>query len=317
MVACRMNEESGIHLPVLLDEVLENLSVKPDGIYVDATFGRGGHALAILQKLGPNGRLIAFDKDPEAIAHARKRFAADQRFAIQHGSFAELKEFLTDMDCIGKVDGILFDLGVSSPQLDDPERGFSFMRDGKLDMRMNSDSGLDAASWIASIDETSLANVLYEYGEEKFSRRIARSIVEKRSVNPITTTKQLADIVSAAIPRWEKHKHPATRSFLAIRIAINHELDDLHLALDQSLDALAIGGRLLVISFHSLEDRVVKRFIQRHEKGGEFPRGLPVRQDRFFSRLKRVGRAVKPGDSEVTVNPRSRSAVLRIAEKLL
>jgi 16S rRNA (cytosine1402-N4)-methyltransferase len=317
MVACRMNEESVTHLPVLLDEVMENLITKPDGNYVDATFGRGGHAQAILDRLGPDGRLLTLDKDPEAVAHAKLRLARDKRFVIQHASFAELQEYLTDMDVFGKVDGILFDLGVSSPQLDDAERGFSFMRDGKLDMRMNSAAGIDAASWIAKVEEETLANILWEYGEERFSRRIARSIVEKRTETPISTTKQLADIVSAAIPRWEKHKHPATRSFLAIRIAINHELDELQTALDQSLDALRIGGRLAVISFHSLEDRMVKRFIQHHEKGGDFPRGLPVTQDMFHSRLKRLGRAIKPADKEITFNPRARSAVLRIAEKLL
>jgi 16S rRNA (cytosine1402-N4)-methyltransferase len=207
MVACRMNEEVGKHLPVLLDEVLESLAMKKDGIYVDATFGRGGHSQAILDQLGPKGRLLAFDKDPEAIAHALKRFAGDKRFSIQHGSFADLQGYLQTMDCFGKVDGIFFDLGVSSPQLDDAERGFSFMRDGKLDMRMNSAAGVDAATWLAKIDEEDLANVLWQYGEERFSRRIAKSIVEKRLEAPITTTKQLADIVSAAIPRWEKHKH--------------------------------------------------------------------------------------------------------------
>lgn len=317
MVACRMNEEVGKHLPVLLTEVLDNLVVKPDGIYVDATFGRGGHSQAIIDQLGPKGRLLALDKDPEAIAHARKRFAGDKRFSIQHGSFAELQEYLQTMDCFGNIDGIFFDLGVSSPQLDEAERGFSFMRDGKLDMRMNTEAGVDAATWLANIEEEALANTLWEYGEERFSRRIARSIVEKRKETPITTTKQLTEIVSAAIPRWEKHKHPATRSFLAIRIAVNHELDDLHLGLAQSLEALKVGGRLLVISFHSLEDRLVKRFMQHHEKGGDFPAGLPVTQDMFKSRLKRLGRAVKPGTREITFNPRARSAILRIAEKLL
>jgi len=317
MAACRMNEEVGTHLPVLLDEVIENLAIKSDGIYVDATFGRGGHAQAILNQLGPTGRLLALDKDPEAIAHARARFAGDQRFAIQHGSFAGLQEYLTGMGYFGKVDGIFFDLGVSSPQLDDAERGFSFMRDGKLDMRMNSSQGIDAATWIATVQEEELANVLWEYGEEKFSRRIARSVVQKRQEVPIVTTKQLADIVSAAIPRWEKHKHPATRSFLAIRIAINHELDDLQQGLAQSLEALAVGGRLLVISFHSLEDRIVKRFSQHHERGGDFPAGLPVRQDMYRPRVKRLSRAIKPSSQEIAFNPRARSAILRIVEKLL
>ncbi len=317
MAACRMNEEGGTHLPVLLDEVIEGLVIQPDGFYVDATFGRGGHSQAILNQLNSAGRLIALDKDPSAVAFAKQRFADDPRFMIQHGSFANLEKILKNQDWIGKLTGILFDLGVSSPQLDEAERGFSFMRDGKLDMRMDSSQGLDAAQWIAQIKEEELANVLWEYGEERFSRRIARSIVEKRKINPITTTKELADIVSAAIPRWEKHKHPATRSFLAIRIAINHELDDLKQVLDQSLEALTLGGRLLVISFHSLEDRIVKRFIQYHERGGDFPKGLPIHNDMLRPRLKRLGRAIKASPKEIAFNPRARSAVLRIAEKLL
>jgi 16S rRNA (cytosine1402-N4)-methyltransferase len=316
MVACRMNEAAK-HLPVLLDEVIENLAVKADGIYVDATFGRGGHAKAILAKLGPKGRLLAIDKDPEAISHAREELADDKRFVIEHGSFAGLQKFLEEQNCFGKVDGILFDLGVSSPQLDDPERGFSFMRDGKLDMRMNSAAGIDAATWIASIPEEDLANVLWKYGEERYSRRIARSIAEIRMTTPITTTKQLAEIVSAAIPRWQKGKHPATRSFLAIRVAINHELDDLEQGLAQSLEALTIGGHLAVISFHSLEDRLVKQFMQKGAKGRDFPAGLPVKQEMFVPRLKRLSRAIKPGTREITFNSRARSAILRIAEKLL
>jgi 16S rRNA (cytosine1402-N4)-methyltransferase len=317
MVACRMNEETDKHLPVMLAEVIDNLAIKSDGIYVDATFGRGGHASEILKQLGPNGRLIALDKDPTAIAFAKQRFGSDSRFMIQHGSFTDLQKVLVKQDLMGKLDGILFDLGVSSPQLDEADRGFSFMRDGKLDMRMNSDAGMDAATYIATVSEAALVKILFEYGEEKFARRIARSIVEKREVTPITTTKQLSEIVSAAIPKWQKGKHPATRSFLAIRIEINHELDDLKKALDQSLEALAVGGQLVLISFHSLEDRIVKRFIQEHERGGDFPPGLPVTQDMWRPRLKRQGRAIKPSDSETASNPRSRSAILRIAEKLL
>lgn len=316
MVACKMNEQVDLHKPVLLEEVIANLSIKADGVYVDATFGRGGHAQAILNQLGPDGRLLAIDKDPTAIAVAQQRYAGDARFAIEHGSFAGLQQFLESVNYFGKVDGILFDLGVSSPQLDDAERGFSFMRDGKLDMRMNTAEGMDAATWIAEVAEEELARVIWEYGEERYSRRIARRIVEKRMEAPITTTKQLAEIVSAAIPRWQKGKHPATRSFLAIRIAINHELDDLQLGLAQSLEALKIGGRLLAISFHSLEDRLVKRFVQHQERGDDFPRGLPVTQAMCRPRLKRLGKAIKPSEQEITVNPRARSAVLRIAEKL-
>lgn len=317
MVACRMNEEINKHLPVLLTEVLENLAVKPDGIYFDATFGRGGHADAILSQLGPAGRLFAMDKDPEAVAFARQRFASDSRFVIQHGSFADLDKVLMQFGLQGKLTGILFDLGVSSPQLDNPVRGFSFMRDGALDMRMDSSSGTDAAAWIARVTEQELATILWEYGEERYARRIARAIVTARQETPITTTKQLAEIVARAHPRWQKGKNPATQSFLAIRIAVNHELDDLQKGLEHSLEALVVGGRLLVISFHSLEDRMVKRFMQHHERGDEFPAGLPIKQSRCQARLKRLGRAIKPSEQEVATNPRARSAVLRIAEKRL
>ncbi len=317
MVACRMDELDQSHLPVLLAEVTENLSVKADGIYVDATFGRGGHAQEILKRLGENGKLILIDKDPLAIAHAKQTFGKDPRCVIKHGSFAKLSMILEDLGLVGKVDGILLDLGMSSPQLDDADRGFSFQREGKLDMRMNTTEGQSAAQWIATVKEEDLANTLWAYGEERFSRRIARSIVKHRLENPITTTKELAEIVAAAIPRWEKGKNPATRSFQAIRIEINHELDELKQVLDQCLEGLSVKGRLLVISFHSLEDRIVKRFIQTHEKGGDFPPGLPVTHDMWHPRLKRIGKAVKPSSQEVAVNARARSAVLRIAEKLL
>lgn len=316
MVACRMTETNAKHLPVLLEEVIANLSVKPEGIYVDATFGRGGHSQAILSKLSANGRLIAIDKDPLAVAYARQQFAHDKRFSIHHGSFADLKKFLQDESIYGKVDGILFDLGVSSPQLDDAERGFSFMRDGKLDMRMDTMSGIDAATWIATVQEQELARVLWEYGEERDSRRIARFIVAARAEAPITSTHQLAEIVKKAIPKWPKDKHPATKSFQAIRIEINQELEDLKQGLAQALDALCVQGRLLVISFHSLEDRLVKRFMQQEERGGEFPAGLPVKQDSYHPRLRRNGKAIKPSQQEIDANPRARSAVLRIAEKL-
>lgn len=317
MVACRMEDRVNQHQPVLLAEVIANLAIQTDGIYVDATFGRGGHAQAILNKLGPHGRLLAMDKDPAAIAHARQQFADDPRFTIQHSSFATIEKFLRNQDIFGKVDGILLDLGVSSPQLDDPERGFSFMREGKLDMRMDSSHGIDAATWLANVSEQELAKVLWEYGEERFSRRIARAIVTARQETPIATTTQLAEIVAAANPAWEKGKNPATRSFQAIRIAINHELDDLHQGLKDCLEALKVGGRLLVISFHSLEDRIVKHFIQDHERGEQFPVGLPIKHDSIRPRMKRLGRAIKPSAQEISVNPRARSAVLRIAEKLL
>jgi 16S rRNA (cytosine1402-N4)-methyltransferase len=316
MVACRMKETEYEHQPVLLAEVLENLAIKPAGVYVDATFGRGGHAQAILDRLGPTGRLLATDKDPEAITYARHYFSHDARFKIHHGSFAELTKFLKDENVYGKVDGVLLDLGVSSPQLDDPARGFSFKRSGKLDMRMDSSRGVDAATWLANIEEKELANILWEFGEERFSRRIARAIVAARQTEPIVTTQRLAEIVAGAIPAWEKGKHPATRSFQAIRIAINHELDDLKKGLEQILDALQVGGRLLIISFHSLEDRIVKHFMQHHEQGDQFPAKLPVKQCEYRPRLKRIGRAIKPSEQEIVSNVRSRSAVLRIGEKL-
>lgn len=316
MVACRMKETKHEHQSVLLTEVLDALSIKPDGIYLDATFGRGGHAQAILNRLSPTGRLLAMDKDPDAIAYAHQRFSDEPRFKIYHGSFAQLEKFLDIQQLLGKVDGILFDLGVSSPQLDESERGFSFMRPGKLDMRMDYSTGVDAATWIASVSEQSLANALYEYGEERFARRIARAIVTARLEAPITTTQQLAEIIAKAHPAWQHGKHPATRSFQAIRIAVNHELEDLEQGLKQALSALAIGGRLAVISFHSLEDRIVKHFMQHQERSDQFPAKLPVKHQNNLPKMKRLGRAIKPGVEEISLNPRARSAVLRVGEKL-
>lgn len=316
MVACHMKETSNLHQSVLMAEVLDQLAICPDGIYVDATFGRGGHASAILNQLGPAGRLLAMDKDPSAVAYAQQHFAHDKRFLIQHGSFSTLENFLSAQDLLGKVDGLFFDLGVSSPQLDEAERGFSFMRSGKLDMRMDFSSGVDAATWIATISEKELANVLYEYGEERFSRRIAKAICASRVKTPITTTQELAEIIAAAHPAWQVGKHPATKCFQAIRIAINHELDDLHLGLAQSLKALKIGGRLLVISFHSLEDRIVKHFMQHQERGDDLPARLPIKHDSYLPKFKRVTRAIKPSMEEINSNPRARSAVLRVGEKI-
>ncbi len=315
MVACRMTTTSGPHQPVLLRETIDSLSIQPQGIYVDATFGRGGHSQLILSQLNKAGRLIILDKDPTAILHARQSIAHDPRVSIYHASFAELHAILEQEKLIERVNGILFDLGVSSPQLDEAHRGFSFMREGKLDMRMNPLRGVDAATWLAEVSETELVRVLFEYGEEKFSRRIARAIVETRRETPILTTTQLRDLVAKAMPVRPKDKHPATRTFLAIRLVINQELEELQLALQQALDALAIGGRLSVISFHSLEDRIVKRFIQHHERGDHFPPDLPVKHDAMQQKLKRVGRAVHPTEEEVAANPRARSAILRIAEK--
>lgn len=315
MAACRMSDNLEKHIPVLLREVIANLVTTADGIYVDATFGRGSHSQAILDQLNPQGRLIAFDKDPEAVAYARQHFAHDARFSILHASYAELENSLRSLDLVGKVQGILFDLGVSSPQLDNPARGFAFSKAGKLDMRMDTTRGEDAASWIARIDETELANVLFQYGEEKFSRRIARAIVAARAEKPITTTDQLAAIIDGAVPFRQPGKHPATRSFQAIRIVINQELVELEQALAQALRVLQPRGRLAVISFHSLEDRIVKQFIQQHEKGQDLPRGLPIKAREFKAQLKSLGKAIKPDLQETKQNPRARSAILRLSEK--
>ncbi len=316
MVACQMNININLHQPVLLSEALHALAIQPDGVYVDATFGRGGHALAILQQLGPFGKLLAMDKDPDAIAFAKHSFANDPRFTIEHGSFAKLSDFILQQGVMGQVNGILFDLGVSSPQLNNPERGFSFLHAGALDMRMDSSKGLSAAELLATITELQLATILWEYGEERYSRRIARAIIMARSEAPITTTTRLAEIIAKAHPAWQKGKHPATRSFQAIRIAINQELTDLSAGLLHSLKALNVHGRLAVISFHSLEDRIVKQFMQHHESGDTFPAKLPIKKASIPSHFKRIGSAIKPNMQEIASNPRARSAVLRIGEKL-
>lgn len=318
MAALRMTEQYQKHIPVLLQEAVDALITEENGIYVDATFGRGSHSRAILERLGPSAQLIAFDKDPEAIAYAHQHFADDARFTIVHSSFARLQQTLEAKGLFEKVTGILFDLGVSSPQLDNPERGFSFSRNGQLDMRMDTSQGVDAMTWLAKVGEKELADVLYQYGEEKSSRRIAKSIVAIREETPITSTAQLADIILRAMPKqkgkWDKH--PATRSFQAIRIAINEELTDLEVALVQAMNALAKQGRLAVISFHSLEDRIVKQFMRLEEKGVDLPRGLPVKGSNHEAKLKTLGKPIKPSLRETNTNPRARSAILRIAEKL-
>lgn len=305
------------HITVLLSEAVDLLVQNPDGFYVDGTFGRGGHTALVLERLSENGQVMGVDKDPQAIAHSKVRFGDEPRFSIAHGSFAEMEQFVTDAGMMGKVDGVLLDLGVSSPQLDDPERGFSFSNDGPLDMRMNTAVGESAAEWLARAGEKEIADVIYLYGEERFSRRMAKAIVAERAESPIETTGRLAKIISEANPAWEKGKHPATRAFQGIRIHINRELEDLERCLDQALEVLAEGGRLVVISFHSLEDRIVKRFIRKYVKGDEhLPRGIPVTQDMLNQRLKSVGKAVKAGKEEVTDNPRARSAVMRAAIKI-
>ena len=304
------------HETVLQQEAVSALNVRPDGRYVDATFGRGGHARAILDTLGAEGSLLALDRDPEAIAAAQELMAQDPRVHAMKTPFGTLGSALSKMRLLGKVDGILFDLGVSSPQLDNPERGFSFMRDGPLDMRMDSEAKLSAAEWLADAPEKKIADVIYQLGEERYSRRIARAIVKVRTDMAITRTSQLADIVKQAHPAWEKHKHPATRTFQAIRMYINNELSELESALEVVLSSLATGGRLVVISFHSLEDRMVKKFMARCAKGDAFPRGVPVTAEQLKPALKLIGRPMRPTADEVQVNSRARSAVMRTAEKL-
>jgi len=309
--------KSDAHQPVLLEEVIAALAIKPDGIYVDATFGRGGHSQAILDRLNANGRLLAIDKDPEAAEFAQTKFKTEKRFKFLQGSFNCLQQFMRAEQLEGKVNGILMDLGVSSPQLDNPGRGFSFLQDGPLDMRMDTGQSETVATWLNRAKESAIAQVLHEYGEERFARRIARAIVRERAVEPIQTTGRLAAIVSAANPAWERHKHPATRTFQALRIFINQELSELQAGLEQALDILTMGGRLAVMSFHSLEDRIVKRFIRKNSKDESLPAGLPVVAAVMRPKLKSLGRSIKPSEAEIARNVRSRSAVLRVAEKLI
>ena len=304
------------HITVLLKEAVAALVTDTSGFYVDGTFGRGGHSALIMQQLSADGRLLGIDKDLAAIATAKTRFADDARFAIAHGSFAELAQFVAERDMTGKVAGVLLDLGVSSPQLDEAERGFSFMQDGPLDMRMDQTRGQSAAEWVNTASEDDITWVFKEYGEERFAKRMARAIITERQKTPFTRTKHLAEVIKEANPAWEKGKHPATRAFQAIRIQVNNELTDLDSVLEQALAVLAPGGRLVVISFHSLEDRAVKRFIRRQELGDPVPKGLPVRDDQLNKRMRSLGKAIKASDEEVNANVRSRSAVMRVAEKL-
>ena len=310
-----MNMNDFLHTTVLLHETVDGCLNDPQGIYVDGTFGRGGHSRLLLSKLGEQGRLIGIDKDPLAIASGKELEQEDARFQIVQSSFADMKEALAEQG-INQVNGILLDLGVSSPQLDDAERGFSFMKDGPLDMRMNPDEGMSASEWCMTASETEIARVLKEYGEERFAKRMARAIVTTRVEEEITRTKQLAELIKAANPAWEKHKHPATRAFQAIRIAVNNELGDLEKVLADSVEMLLPQGRLAVISFHSLEDRMVKRFIRAQEKGRDLPPGVPVTDDQLGRTMKKIGKAIMPGKEEVDRNARARSAVLRIAERL-
>ena len=306
--------ESG-HKPVLLDEVLHGLAVHPAGTYVDCTFGRGGHAAAILARLGDQGRLVVFDRDPAAISAARARFGGDARVNCIHASFSRVAAEIRKLG-VGPVQGILFDLGVSSPQLDNSDRGFSFQHDGLLDMRFDPGSGMAAADWLKRAPEREIAEVLKRFGEERRARRIARAIVQARAEAPLTRTGQLSELVASAAPARERHKHPATRTFQAIRIHVNAELDELMAALPEAMGILAPGGRLVVISFHSLEDRIVKRFMRDEARGVEGPRALPAAGPLRAPRLKIIVKATRPGAAELASNPRARSAVLRIAEKI-
>lgn len=311
-----METESFKHQAVLLQQAVDKLVHDVNGFYIDGTFGRGGHSRLILQRLSSKGRLLVIDKDPEAIAYANKLAEEDERVIVWHGSFADVELCAETHGVVGDVAGVLLDLGVSSPQLDDAQRGFSFNKDGPLDMRMNTDSGISARQWLAKAKEEEIANVIYEYGEERFSRRMAKAIVRERSENEIVSTAQLAEIVKQAHPAWEKRKHPATKAFQGIRIFINNELGDLKQALEDIIKVLSVGGRMVLISFHSLEDRMVKQFMQKQARGDDFPPGVPVMQSQLNPKVKLVGKATKVGTEEISENIRARSAVMRVAEKI-
>ncbi|WP_346798847.1 16S rRNA (cytosine(1402)-N(4))-methyltransferase RsmH [Halomonas sp. Bachu 37] len=303
------------HASVLLDGAVDALVHAPKGVYLDGTFGRGGHSRAILARLAPEGHLLAMDRDPHAIAEAAK--LDDPRFTIAQLDFARLGDFAERQGVNGKLSGILLDIGVSSPQLDDPERGFSFMRDGPLDMRMDPSQGQSAAEFLAKASEADIAHVFKTYGEERFGKRLARAVVTRRVERPFNRTVDLAEVLKAAHPAWEKGRHPATKAFQGLRIYLNGELEQLEAALEAALEALAPGGHLVVISFHSLEDRMVKRFIRHHVRGDtHLPRGVPVRDDQLNRRLESLGKGQRPSSEEVEANPRARSAVMRAARKL-
>ena len=306
------------HDTVLLHEAVDALVGNPAGVYVDGTFGRGGHSRELLKRLNDEGRVLGVDKDEEAEVVARTLVAQDARFTFLRASFAELPKILATHD-LARLSGILLDLGVSSPQLDVPERGFSFSQDGPLDMRMDRSRGPSAAQWLAIADEGEIASVLKDFGEERYARRIAAAIVRARDESPLLRTGQLAEVVKAAHPRWEKHHHPATRSFQAIRIRINRELEDLRAFLDAALSLLAVGGRLVVISFHSLEDRIVKQYLRDMSRPPQLPREIPLREgegDQVVVPFRLLGKAVRAGDAEVAANPRARSAIMRCAERV-
>lgn len=305
-----------LHQTVLLEETVAGVLNDVAGVYVDGTFGRGGHSKLLLSRLGTSARVIGIDKDPEAVAEGQRLAQSDKRFTMLQGSFADLRELLKCAGITSLLSGVLLDLGVSSPQLDQAERGFSFLKDGALDMRMNPMQGESAQQWLARAEENEIARVLKEYGEERFAKRIARAIVAARAEGSLQSTLQFARVVAEANPAWEKGKHPATRTFQAIRIHINNELGDLESLLSGVLDLLAIGGRLAIISFHSLEDRIVKRFIRQQVRGDELPAYIPVQASELHVRMRAIGKAIQPSAAEVEANPRARSAVLRVAERV-
>ena len=306
--------EAGRHQPVLLDEAISSLAIRGAGIYLDCTFGRGGHSRAILARLTEQGRLLALDKDPQAVAAGRGGLGDDARFSIAQGSYADMDHVVHGWGVSGSLDGVLLDLGVSSPQLDDPERGFSFMEDGPLDMRMDPTQGVSAADWLAEATEREISRVFWEFGEERHARRIARSIVSARQRFALTRTSQLAELIEETIGKREK-KHPATRCFQAIRIHINREMAHLAMGLKKAIRLLRPEGRLVVISFHSLEDRLVKRTMREAARPGRVRRNIPQHPD-LKPVLTTIGKAVKASETELSVNPRARSAVMRVAEKL-
>ncbi len=304
------------HTPVLIQEVLHGLDIRSNGTYVDCTYGRGGHSRAILERLDADGRLFVFDRDPDAVRHAAQLSVQDARVQGFHAPFSSLSEKLQACRVAGDIDGVLFDLGISSPQIDDPARGFSFIQEGYLDMRMNTSTGMSAADWINQVSEDELVRVLKNYGEEKFARRIAKAIIRARTVQPVTSTTRLADIIASVVPVRERKRHPATRSFQAIRIFLNNELEEISRGLVQAFEVLRIHGCMVVISFHSLEDRIVKRFMREYSLGDPYPKEIPVHADMLKPRLRVIGRAIRPGAAEIAANPRARSAVLRTGEKL-
>lgn len=305
------------HVTVLLQEAVDSLVVDSAGMYIDGTFGRGGHTNLILDRLSEPGRLMAVDRDPDAINAGKARFRDESRLCFRHSEFSNIAILAEEHGWRGRVSGVLLDLGVSSPQIDSPERGFSFVSDGPLDMRMNPSVGMSASEWLQVVEMEDLVRVLKVYGEERFGRRIATAIIERRALGVIETTAELARIVDEAIPVRDPHKHPATRSFQAIRIQVNSELDEIDRALSAALEVLAVGGRMVIISFHSLEDRMVKRFMRDHSRSKPVPRDIPVMASQLSKpSLRLVGKAVKPSASEISANPRSRSAVMRVAEKV-